>query len=204
VAAFGTSEHLYRSRGREAVPHSIDDSERMLDDWNRSIQEKAQRYQAMADRVSELSITERSKDSTVEVTISSRGLLTNVVISEAAAGKRMAEVSAEIMRLVQLAQSKLPALMQQAMAETIGLQDETANKIFDDAKTQFPPPPPEPSAQPDPHRMRFEAEHDDPPPPPVPPRPTPPPPAPPRPGQPPRHRPAPADDDDDFGGPLLR
>ncbi|MET0236481.1 MAG: YbaB/EbfC family nucleoid-associated protein [Kibdelosporangium sp.] len=180
------------------MPNSVEDSERMLDDWNRGIQEKALRYQAMADRVAELSITERSKDSAVEVTISSRGLLTNLVIAESAAGKRMAEVSAEIMRTVQLAQSKLPDLMRQAMAETIGLRDETANKIFDDAKQQFPAPPAEPTADPGRHQLRFEAEHNDSPPP----QPAPPPP--PRATPPPRNRPAPADDDDDFGGPILR
>jgi hypothetical protein len=175
------------------MPPSIEDSERMLADWNRAVQAKAERYQAMADRVSELSITERSQDSTVEVTISSRGLLTNLVIAESAAGKRMADVSSEVMRTVQLAQSKLPELMRQAMAETIGLGDETANKVFEDAKSQFPEPPEDPVETPAEPEPRFDDlehhDHHDP---------TPAPPT-----QPPRRRPTSADDDDDFDGSIF-
>jgi hypothetical protein len=174
------------------VPEDIAGSEQMLANWNQSIQERASRYQEMATRVQGMTISERSSDGSVELTIGSNGILQNLVINESAAGKRMSEVSGEIMKLLQRAQSKIPALLQEAMAETIGTQDETANVLFDEAKKNFPAPPPEDGfARPafEANEINFRVEDDAPPPPP---RPSaPPPPA--------RRRP-PSDDDDDFGG----
>jgi DNA-binding protein YbaB len=199
------------------VPENIDASERMVGDWNRRIQETAQRYQAMADRVQELSLTERSQDGTIEVTINSKGLLTNLGIAERVNVKSMAQLSGQIMNTVQRAQSRLPELLQQAMAETVGMQDATANKVFEDAKKTFPEPPPEePVSPPPPDReLSFGPADDDPPAPNPKPRsaPKPPPPAPPQPPQPPRPPQPPQstqppqprrrggddDDDDDFG-----
>ncbi|MEU0883549.1 YbaB/EbfC family nucleoid-associated protein [Lentzea sp. NPDC005914] len=169
------------------MPEDIAGSEQMLANWNQNIQERAARYQEMATRVQGMTISERSSDGSVELTIGSNGILQNLVINESAAGKRMSEVSGEIMKLLQRAQSKIPALLQEAMAETIGTQDETANVLFDEAKKNFPAPPPE-DVRPayEVNEINFRVEDDAAPPPP---RSTPPP---------PRRRPP--SDDDDFGG----
>ncbi|KOV82104.1 hypothetical protein ADL03_26470 [Nocardia sp. NRRL S-836] len=162
----------------------------MLANWDRNVQERAARYQEMATRVQGMTISERSSDGAVELTIGSNGILQHLVINESAAGRRMAEVSAEIMKLLQRAQSRIPELLQAAMAETIGTQDETANVLFNEAKKNFPAPPPEdppPSPYNRSNELNFRVGDDAPPS-----RPTPPPP-------PPRRRP-PSDDDDDFGG----
>ncbi|PXY19462.1 YbaB/EbfC family nucleoid-associated protein [Prauserella muralis] len=189
------------------MPDSVDASERMVDDWTRKIQEQAQRYQAMAARVEDISVTETSPDKAVQVTINSKGLLTDLSISESAQGRRMAELSMQIMRTVQAAQSRIPERLQQAMAETIGTQDQAATKVFEDAKRLFPEPPQDEPAPPAPDReLRFGPEDDEPPPA-APPRhqapPSTPPQSPqaPQPPQPrPRRRPSADDDDDDFGG----
>ncbi|MFC4003903.1 YbaB/EbfC family nucleoid-associated protein [Prauserella oleivorans] len=176
------------------MPDGIDASERMVDEWTRRIQQQAQRYQAMASRVQEISVTERSPDNAVEVTIDSKGLLTNLSIAESAQGKRMAELSALIMRTVRAAQSRMPELLQQAMAETIGTDDAAAVKVFEDARKTFPEPPEDEPAPPAPDtELRFGPEDEEPPPP----RSGPPSP-PPQPR--PRRRPERDDDDDDFGG----
>jgi DNA-binding protein YbaB len=176
------------------VPDSIEASDRMVSDWNRRLQESAQRYQAMADRVSEISVTERSKDAAIEVTINSKGLLMNLTIAESAQGRRMAELSGQIMATVQRAQSRIPELLQQAMAETVGTTDQTVNRVFDEARKQFPAPPEDDLTPPSPQReMRFGPEEEELPPgsqaPPSP-----------KPQARPRRRPAADDDDDDFGG----
>ncbi|ANZ38710.1 hypothetical protein BBK82_24225 [Lentzea guizhouensis] len=172
------------------MPEDIAGSERMLGNWEKSVQERAARYQEMATRVQGMTISERSSDGAVELTIGSNGILQHLVINESAAGRRMAEVSGEIMKLLQRAQSRIPELLQAAMAETIGTQDETANVLFSEAKKNFPAPPPEdppPASHNRSNELNFRVEDDGPPS-----RPTPPPP-------PPRRRP-PSDDDDDFGG----
>jgi hypothetical protein len=183
------------------MPDSIDASDAMIDNWTKRLEENAARYQALADRVQGQSVTERSKDGTVTVTVDSRGLLKNLVIAETATSKRMAEVSAQVMQLVQRAQARIPELLQQAMTETTGTGDQAAAEIVREAQSTFPEPPPEAEpAFPEPDRIRrFLPEDTD-----EPPR-TPPPPAPPAsPPQPPRRRrAADNDDEDDFGGPIL-
>ncbi|HWD01215.1 MAG TPA: YbaB/EbfC family nucleoid-associated protein [Amycolatopsis sp.] len=179
----------------------VDASQQMIDGWARQLQETAARYQAMADRMQDQTVTERTKDGTVEVTVDAKGLLKNLVISESASGKRMAEVSAEVMRLVQKAQSRIPELLQQAATETLG-RDGTGNQLVAEAKSTFPEPPEEPSGPPEPDRLHhFGPEETEAPPatpPAAPPRPQAPPPPPPR-----RRRPESQDDDDDFGGSIL-
>ena len=171
------------------MPEDIGASERMLGQWQQSIEQKAERYQEMATRVQGMTVSESSRDGSVRLTIGSNGILTHLEIAESARDKRMAEVSAEVMRTLQRAQARIPELLQQAMAETIGTQDETANVLFNEAKRNFPTPPhEEPAPPPVGREMRFGIEDDDAPPPP--PRSTPPP---------ARRRP-PSDDDDDFGG----
>lgn len=173
------------------MPEDIGGSEQMLSQWETSIKQKAERYQDMAQRVQGLSITETSKDGSIRLTIGSNGILSSVDIAESAREKRMSEVSAEIMRTLQRAQSRIPELLQQAMAETIGTQDETANVIFAEAKKNFPAPPAEEQAPPVTTELRFGIEDDQPPRTP---------PAPPVPPPPPQRRPRRSDEEDDFGG----
>ena len=184
------------------MPDSIDASDAMIDNWTKRLEENAARYQALADRMQGQSVTERSKDGTVQVTVDSRGLLKNLVIAETATSKRMAEVSAQVMQLVQRAQARIPELLQQAMTETTGTGDQAAVEIVREAQSTFPEPPPEPEpAFPEPDRVRrfLPEDNEEQPPrtPPAPPQQQPPQP-PPR-----RRRPADNDDDDDFGGPIL-
>jgi DNA-binding protein YbaB len=186
------------------MPDSVDASDEMIDNWTKRLEDNAARYQALADRMQGQTVTERSKDGTVTVTIDSRGLLKNLVIAESAAGaKRMAEVSAQVMQLVQRAQARIPELLQQAMTETTGTGDQAAVEIVREAQSTFPEPPPEAEpAFPEPDRVRrfLPEDNDSPPPPPR----TPPAPPQPQPQQQPRRRrPADNDDDDDFGGPIL-
>lgn len=172
------------------MPEDIAGSEQMISDWDRNVRERAERYQAMATRVQGMTISERSSDGTIELTIGSNGILQHLTIAESAQGKRMSEVSGEIMRCLQRAQSRIPELLQEAMAETIGTQDETANVLFSEAKKNFPEPPSDdtpPPARRDEIRFNIEEEEQ------AVTRPATPPPAP------PRRRP-PRDDDDDFGG----
>jgi len=182
------------------MPDSVDASDQLIDNWTQKLEENAARYQALAERMEGQTVTERSRDGSVQVTVDSRGLLKNLAIAETAGTKRMAEVSAEVMRLVQKAQARIPELLQQAMAETTGTADEAASHIVEEAKSTFPAPPPEAEPEfPAPDRVRRflpEDTEDPPPPPPSAPRP----PAPPPPSR--RRRPA-DDEDDDFGGPIL-
>ncbi|WP_406638267.1 YbaB/EbfC family nucleoid-associated protein [Amycolatopsis sp. WGS_07] len=185
------------------MPDSIDASEQMVEGWTKQLQQTAARYQAMAERMQGQTVTERSKDGSVEVTVDAKGLLKNLVLADSAAGKKMAEVSAEVMRLVQRAQARIPELLQQAAAETVG-GDQTTETLVADAQRTFPAPPPEEPAESASDRVRRflpeDAEEAGAATPPPPARPAAPPPPPP---QQQRRRRSSSDDDDDFGGSIL-
>lgn len=183
------------------MPDSIDASEQMIEGWTKQLQQTAARYQAMAERMQGQTVTERSKDGAVEVTVDAKGLLKNLVLADSAAGKKMADVSAEVMRLVQRAQARIPELLQQAAAETVG-GDETTETLVADAQRTFPAPPPEEPAESASDRVRRFLPEDAEetvaaaPPPAGPPSPPPPP-------QQQRRRRNSSDEDDDFGGSIL-
>ncbi|MGW7534187.1 YbaB/EbfC family nucleoid-associated protein [Amycolatopsis sp. NPDC054798] len=185
------------------MPDSIDASEQMVEGWTKQLQQTAARYQAMAERMQGQTVTERSKDGSVEVTVDAKGLLKNLVLADSAAGKKMADVSAEVMRLVQRAQARIPELLQQAAAETVG-GDQTTETLVADAQRTFPAPPAEEPDESGPDRVRRflpeDAEETGAAAPPPPPRPAAPPTPPP---QPQRRRRSSSDDDDDFGGSIL-
>src|SRR5262245_2767292 len=109
----------------------------MVTDWTRQREQRAAKYQAMAERFADMSVTERSADGTVELTVSSRGMLTDLKIAEEASKHRMAEISTQIMRTLQLAQSRIPELLQDVVADTVGEQDEATDHMFAEAAKTF-------------------------------------------------------------------
>lgn len=100
------------------------------------VADNLQRYQQLADRVSQLSISERSPDGDVEVTVSANGVLTNLVFHPEP------ELAEEIMDCVKRAQSRIPELLRQAMFETVGTGDPSAHLLLDEARKRFPDPEP--------------------------------------------------------------
>lgn len=134
-------EHL---RG-DGVPEDISATERMVRDWQERATEKAEKFGRMQAQIEQLSVTERSRDGAVEVTVGSSGMIENLVLAESAGNRPMAKLSAEIMRVVRLAQSKLPERMRQAAADTVGEDDEAVRHMLGQATRFFPEAPEEPA-----------------------------------------------------------
>lgn len=106
--------------------------------WDKGIHERAERYRALASRLDAESITESAADKTVRVTVSVRGMLTDLTLTETAGAKGMAELSALIMRTIRLAQARIPELLKQTLAETVGTDGQTASRLLAEASQQFP------------------------------------------------------------------
>ncbi|RKT85045.1 YbaB/EbfC DNA-binding family protein [Saccharopolyspora antimicrobica] len=192
----------------EDFGRDIGATERMVREWQERAAEKAEKFGRMQQQIQQISATESSKDGAIQVTVGSGGMLESLQLLEAASNRPMAKLGAEIMRMVQAAQAKIPELMQQAVADTVGLEDTAAQHVLGQARKYFPEPPedePEPERTSNLREMQVPMEDDYEEPQrrqaPVPPqRPA----APPREQQPPR-RPADDFDDDDFGsGSFLR
>ncbi|SDZ20233.1 YbaB/EbfC DNA-binding family protein [Saccharopolyspora shandongensis] len=189
-------------------------AERMVQQWQERAAEKAEKFGRMQQEIEQISVTETSRDGAIQVTIASNGILQNLQLSENASNRPMPKLAAEIMRAVQTAQAKIPELMQQAVAGTVGLEDSAAQHVLGEARKNFPEPPATEDG-PQGHgsgvpEMQFglEDDYEEPPQRQQPPqRPA----APPPPQQPPqqqqrpsRRRPDDFDDDDFSGGSFLR
>ncbi|MFD4673248.1 YbaB/EbfC family nucleoid-associated protein [Lentzea sp. NPDC058450] len=129
--------------------------------WEREVAENARRLGALRDRLSAQTVREVSRDGTVEVSVSTSGALTGLVLREGRFREPLPVIAAQVMDCVRRAQARIPELMGQAMAETIGPNDPAAQLILAETRERFPeppqprdapPPPPVPQSGPPPAR----------------------------------------------------
>jgi DNA-binding protein YbaB len=120
------------------MPDGVDAGEQLVASWNKQIQERAERYRAMAQRLDEQAVTETSPDQAVAVTVSSRGMLTDLTLAEAAGAKGMAQLATLIMTTVRRAQARIPELLRQTLADTVGTDGATASRLLAEARQHFP------------------------------------------------------------------
>lgn len=173
----------------EDFGRDIGAAERMVREWQDRAAEKAEKFNRLQKHVEQISVTESSRDGAIRVTVAST--CRDLQLAENANNRPMPRLGAEIMRLVQQAQAKIPGQMQQAVEDTVGLADSAAQHVLGQARKHFPEPPPEeePPRGTRPNEIRPSAEDD---------------------YQPPRRQSSPGrrrpdDFDDDFGnGSFLR
>ncbi|MEU6127716.1 YbaB/EbfC family nucleoid-associated protein [Saccharopolyspora sp. NPDC047091] len=125
------------------MPDDISATERMVREWQERATEKAEKFGRMQAQIEQISVTESSRDGAVRVTVGSSGMIEDLMLAESAGNRPMAKLAGEIMRTVQLAQSKLPERMQEAAASTVGEGDEAVRHMLGQAKRFFPEPPEE-------------------------------------------------------------
>ncbi|MCI2417112.1 YbaB/EbfC family nucleoid-associated protein [Saccharopolyspora sp. K220] len=125
----------------EGFGADIGATERMVRQWQEQAAEKAEKFARMQEEIEQISVTESSRDGAIQVTVSSAGILQDLQLAESAGNRPMVRLSVEIMRTVQAAQAKIPELMQQAVVDTVGLDDSAAQHVVDQARRYFPEPP---------------------------------------------------------------
>ncbi|MGI5500041.1 YbaB/EbfC family nucleoid-associated protein [Lentzea sp. CA-135723] len=109
--------------------------------WEREVAENARRLGALRDRLSAQTIREVSRDGTVEVSVATSGALTGLVLREGRFREPLPVIAAQVMDCVRRAQARIPELMGQAMAETVGPHDPAAQLILAETRERFPAPP---------------------------------------------------------------
>jgi DNA-binding protein YbaB len=95
-------------------------------------------WDELNERVAQLSITEKSRDGTVRVTVSASGLVTDLVLKDRWHPQAPEEVAAQIMACIRRAQARIPELLRQAMFDTVGTQDPSSHLVLADARRRFP------------------------------------------------------------------
>lgn len=126
----------------------LSDTRNMIDDWERNAVEKAARFQAMADRVSEVRITASVADGAVSVTVGNNGLPTDIAMTDRVKSMSPAEIAANVMAAMRKAQARYPQALAEIVAQTVG-DDPAGRHVVATAEANFPAPvdeePPPPS-----------------------------------------------------------
>jgi hypothetical protein len=111
----------------------------MIENWERNAAEKAAKFQNMADRVAEVSITESVADGAVSATIGNNGIPTNIAMTDRVREMSPDEIAANVMAAIRKAQSRYPQALAAIVAETVG-DDPAGQHVIATAEQNFPPP----------------------------------------------------------------
>ena len=102
-----------------------------------------------------VSVTQRSSDGSVAVTVDQNGIVSALDLTDAALRKQPARLSADILGAMRTAQARIAEKMQEVMAPIIGGDSATMDALMGGYQERFPEPPPEqpaferPSPRPD-------------------------------------------------------
>jgi DNA-binding protein YbaB len=117
----------------------LENSLSMIENWERDAAEKAAKFQTMADRVAEVSITESVAGGAVSATIGNNGIPTNVAMTDRVREMSPDEIASNVMAAIRKAQSRYPQALAAIVAETVG-DDPAGRHIIATAEQNFPPP----------------------------------------------------------------
>ncbi|WP_084735291.1 YbaB/EbfC family nucleoid-associated protein [Actinophytocola xinjiangensis] len=110
---------------------------RDLEQWAAGLEQRAQRFTDLHQRMNALRITETSSDGAVRVTVDGNGSPTELTLTERSAGVEPGQLSAELMSCLHRAQAGLRAQVEQLTEETVG-DDEAGAVIVDQYTQRFP------------------------------------------------------------------
>lgn len=163
------------------------DPDQILNQYEGRLAEAQRKSDAIRESLANLRVVERSADGQIAVTVNDAGNLVDLKLGSSLQRRDGDSVAQEVLRVLQAAQSRVAATVQEAMSPMLGADSDAMHFMMDKLRSAQPPPQPQyvPGGG---GQSRLGAIEDDAPPPP------PPPPVPPRPQRP---RP-PQDDDDDF------
>lgn len=163
-----------------------------LERWAEGLQRQAQRYNQLQDRMQQTSVTERSGGGEITVTVDANGVLTGLELNERTRSMEPSAVASEVMACTRRAQARLRDQITDLVHDTVG-DDRPGNNIAQQYADRFPDPAPEQAAAEAPGHLDIGGLPDE---------------QPPSPQREPQRRPprprAEDDDDDGFGGSVLR
>jgi DNA-binding protein YbaB len=103
------------------------------------LERKSQRYQQLHQRLGTTTVSERSRNGEVTVTVDANGVLTHLELSERTRGMEPAAVSGHIMGCVRRAQARLREQVTELVYDTVG-DDAPGNNLVRQYEERFPDP----------------------------------------------------------------
>jgi DNA-binding protein YbaB len=108
----------------------LDEAERMVDDWQAGIEERAVQARALSARLGSLTATAQSEDELVKVTVGASGTMSDLTLEEGIRDRPAAETARAILATLRAAQASLTRAATQATAETVGADSETGKAVI--------------------------------------------------------------------------
>jgi DNA-binding protein YbaB len=108
----------------------LDEAERLVDDWQAGIEERAAQARELAARLGSLTGTARSDDGLVSVTVGSSGALVDLELDEEIRQQPAATTAREILSALRAAQRALTSAATAVTAETVGADSETGKAVI--------------------------------------------------------------------------
>jgi len=103
---------------------------RRIDDWERTLEERAAQAKALARRAAELSATVRSDDGLIEVTVGRDGQLDDLRLDERIRNQPAATTARRILETQRAAKADLIRQFEEVAAETVGTAGETGRALM--------------------------------------------------------------------------
>ncbi len=114
-----------------------DEMERRLSQWAQGFAAKAKQFHAMRTQVEKIAVTESSRDGAVRVTVDSRGMLTDLALTERIRDMSPPELTAQVMACLRRAQQQLAPLVRDAMQATVGGDEPVVEKVVSGYRERF-------------------------------------------------------------------
>jgi YbaB/EbfC DNA-binding family len=108
----------------------LDNAERRVDDWQAGFEVRAARARGLAARLAGLTVTERSDDGLVQVTLGSSGALVGLDLDEAVRRQSAAWTARQIIATLGAAQTALTVAATAVTAETVGADTATGRAVI--------------------------------------------------------------------------
>lgn len=109
---------------------NLDDAERLVDEWQAGIEERAARTRELAQRLRALTATASSEDGLVTVTIGSSGDVTDLVLAEGIRERPAATTAKAVLATLDAARASLAAAATAVTGETVGADSETGKAVI--------------------------------------------------------------------------
>ncbi len=115
-----------------------DQVERRVSQWAGQFADRAERFESMRVQVEQISVTESSADGAVRVTVDSTGSPTDLMLSDKIRGMAPPEVAAQVMVCLRRAQGRLAGRVREAMAATVGDEEQVVEHVVAGYEARFP------------------------------------------------------------------
>lgn len=115
-----------------------DEAEEWLREWTARASSKAEAAQRMSEQVAALTSTATGNDGAIKVTVAGSGVVTGLELDDRVRQLPGRELSAQIMRVIGLAQAGLNAKVADVVSQTVGAETETGNAVLASFERRFP------------------------------------------------------------------